>query len=101
MKHLFSLTVIFFSPNSNAFYYVEPDKNLHVGVSLGLTLVGTQLIYANSNFTPFESYLISAATVLVLGLAKEMILDDTVDIGDLKANLGGVGIALPVLILTF
>jgi hypothetical protein len=101
MRIFLSLTILLFSLNSGAFYYEEPDKNLHVGVSLGLSLVGTQLVYRNTKASWFEAYLISATTVLALGLAKEMILDDVVDVKDLQANLGGVGLAIPLLILTF
>ena len=101
MKVIFLLT-FWFSLNSQAFFYKEEDKNLHVTVAFASTLLGTEALLLTTDLKPKQALFITAATVLVLGFAKETLLDDKIDNGDLLANTIGVGLAsVPFLIIEF
>lgn len=102
MKYLLIFLLIFSSINSQAFFYKEEDKNLHFIVSFAGTYIGTEMLMLTTDLKPKEALLISATTILVLGLLKESLMDDKFDGNDMLANTAGVGLAsVPFLIIEF
>lgn len=89
--------------NANAFFYEEPDKNLHVGVSMAGTFVITSTIMLNyPKVTSREAALIAAGSMLLLGLAKESLYDDKFSGDDMLANTLGAGLGtVPFIVVEF
>lgn len=101
MKYLLVLSILFSSLSSQAFYYMEKDKNQHVAVAAGVTYLGTHVLKQTLDLTPTQAYLLSAGLVLTAGLFKETMMDDFADEGDIRANFAGVVTAFPLVVITF
>lgn len=102
MKYLLSLTIFLSSLNANAFFYEEQDKNRHVVASFGLTYIGTTALLATTDMKSREAAIWAGAAVLLVGLAKESLHDDKFDLGDMGANLAGVGMgSIPFIVINF
>lgn len=91
------------SCNANAFFYEQPDKNLHVGVSMaGTFIISSTLLLNNPKISSRDAALIAGATMLVLGLAKESLVDDHFSGDDMLANTLGVGMgSIPFILIEF
>ncbi len=72
------------------------DKVAHAAVSYSLTLTGA-LLLEQLDLPRWQAVLIAAGGTLVLGLAKEVMLDDEASGGDLAADGIGVGLAAGLL----
>jgi hypothetical protein len=78
---------------------VAPDTAAHVAVSYGLTLTGA-LLLEKLDVPRWQAVAIAGAGALALGLAKELVLDDTASGDDLLADGLGIGLAAG-LVFTF
>lgn len=88
---------------ANAFFYEQPDKNLHLATSMALTYtISGGLILTNPKMSSRKATLIAATSVLLIGLAKESFYDDKFDWKDMEANTAGITLgAIPFLIWEF
>jgi glycopeptide antibiotics resistance protein len=98
---IFLLVLIPFQ--TNAFFYEQEDKNLHVGTSLALTFVFTStLLLTYPKMSSRKAALLGAATTLLLGLAKESFYDDKFDWEDMGANAIGASMGtIPFIVVDF
>lgn len=102
MKKLLIL-LLFFSFEAKAFFYNEPDKNIHLATSVALSYTITSgLLLTYPKMSSRKAALISATSVLLMGLAKESLYDDKFDWQDMGANAAGVTLgSVPFLIWEF
>lgn len=99
-KLLFFLLLIPLS--ANAFFYDEPDKNLHFGVSAGSTYLLTSGLMLSADMSSRKAALVSAGLVVLAGLVKESIIDDKFDRDDMEANILGAGFgSIPFIVIDF
>lgn len=77
--------------------WLAPDKAAHAAVSYSLTLTGT-LLLEKAALGRWPSLALAAAATLVIGLGKEVVLDDVVSGGDLLADSLGAAAAAVVII---
>ena len=97
------ILILILNCNANAFFYEEPDKNLHVGVSMaGTFVISSTLLLNNPKLNSRDAVLIAGATMLVLGLAKESLVDNHFSGDDMLANTLGVGMgSIPFILIEF
>ena len=95
MKKLILILTTVISTNAFA---IEPDKRQHLELSAFLGAMS--YVAYSANCTKKRAYVFSILTVLTLGAAKEIILDDRPDGNDMKYNALGA-IVGPLLFITF
>lgn len=101
MKYLVFLTLFLFSINSKAFVYENPDKNAHVAISLISTVMVSHFLNEYYHMSKTETYLAAFTTVMVAGILKENLYDDSFDEKDVEANVVGGLLAIPIIYITF
>ncbi len=103
MNKLKLLVFVLFLPlKSQAFFYEQEDKNLHVATGLALTFTITStLMLTCPKLSSREAAIIAVGTTLLLGVAKEM-HDDKLDWEDMGANALGSGLgSIPFIVIEF
>lgn len=102
MKKILIIFTFLFCLNANAFLF-EEDKNLHFATSMALTYTITSTIMlTNPEISSKKAALIAAGTTILLGLAKESLIDDKFDSNDMLANgLGASFGAIPFIVIDF
>ena len=68
------------------------DKVAHAAVSYSLTLTGA-LLLEKLELERWQAVLIAGGATLLIGLAKEYVIDDEASGGDLLADGLGIGVA--------
>lgn len=103
MKQLLILFTFLFTFNANAFLYEQEDKNLHLATSMALSFTLTSVIMLNNDkISSRKAALIAAGTTILLGLAKESVIDDKFDGEDMIANTLGAGVGtIPFIVIDF
>lgn len=95
IRVVISLAIVLFSAGALA---IEQDKNSHLQVSF---LLGAALYSKfEKKHSKLDAYFLSVLTVMVLGGAKELFVDDKADVEDMKYNLMGA-MAGPIIFIRF
>lgn len=93
MHKLFPLLLItlLLTPAARAdeFRLKSGDKQTHMLAGYGLSLTGTLLLEHKAKLPRWESVLLASAFTMLVGTAKEFIIDDRYSAGDQWANLIG------------
>ena len=103
MKKLLTIITFLFCFNANAFLYEEEDKNLHLATSMALSYTITSTIMlTNDKISSKDAALIALGATIILGLAKETLIDDHFDNDDMIANTIGAGVGtIPFILIDF
>ncbi len=87
---LLFLFSIFSSPaRAEGFRLKSQDKQLHIAAAYGLSLTGTLLFEKKAELPRWKSVLYASIITLLVGTAKELMVDDTYSAGDQWGNLIG------------
>ena len=99
IKLIICIVVLFFA--NTAMAELEPDKELHLKVSFIAGMASYAVLRAN-HINRHKAAVYSFTLVMVAGLAKEILIDDHADVGDIAYNALGAssGILIPF-VLTF
>ena len=100
MTRLAALSLVLALPASVAradtFDLTALDKRAHMATSYALTL-SVDVVARRFELPRWQAALLGAATTIVVGTAKELVLDDDYDWGDQLAN--GIGITTATLVV--
>lgn len=84
---------------ADSFDLTDYDKKTHMAASYGLTLT-VDVLAIHFDLPRWQAALLGAATTLVVGTTKELVLDEQYDWGDQLANSIGITSAT-VLVFAF
>lgn len=87
---------------ADEFRFKSGDKQTHILAGYGLSLTSTLLLEKKAHLPRWQAVLYASAFTMLVGTAKELLIDDQYSAGDQWANLiGTAGSAAMVLTFEF